>query len=273
MTVPVVIDIDDTTVEVTVATESVVVEGVGAVGPPGPAGATGAPGAVSTVPGPEGPEGPEGPPGETGPAGPQGDPGPEGPEGPEGPAGPQGEPGDTGPAGATGATGAAGSTGPAGTTDHDLLVNVSADDHHSQLHAAAHATGQADAIAPAAIGAAATGHDHSGTYVALIDAAILTANTQTGSYTLVLGDAGKVIEMNVAGANTLTVPPDASVAFPVGSVIEVFQLGAGQTTITAGSGVTFRSDGGKTKTTAQYASVSIRKRAADEWVLAGDLTT
>lgn len=57
MTTPVLVEIDDTTVEVTVATESVVVEGVGAVGPPGATGATGAvgaPGADSTVPGPQG---------------------------------------------------------------------------------------------------------------------------------------------------------------------------------------------------------------------------
>lgn len=54
--------------------------------------------------------------------------------------------------------------GGAGTSDHDQLTNVSADDHHPQLHAAAHATGQGDALTPAAIGAAASGHNHDGSY-------------------------------------------------------------------------------------------------------------
>lgn len=96
-------------------------------------------------------------------------------------------------------------------------------------------------------------------------------NTQTASYTLVLADGGKVVEMNVATANTLTVPPNSSVAFPIGTIIEVHQYGAGQTTITPGAGVTLRSNGGKLKTAAQYASASLRKRATEEWIVAGDV--
>lgn len=97
-------------------------------------------------------------------------------------------------------------------------------------------------------------------------------NTPTASYTLVFADAGKVVEMNVAAANNLTVPPNSSVAFPVGTIIEVVQLGVGQTSIVAGSGVTIRSPGGKLKLTSQYSSVSLRKRATNEWVLNGDVT-
>jgi hypothetical protein len=78
--------------------------------------------------------------------------------------------------------------------------------------------------------------------------------------------------MNVAGANTLTVPPNSSVAFPTGTVLEGVQYGAGQTTITPGAGVTIRSSGGKLKTTAQYSSFSLRKIATDEWIAAGDLS-
>jgi len=97
------------------------------------------------------------------------------------------------------------------------------------------------------------------------------ANTQTGTtYTLVLGDAGKVVEMNNASSNVLTVPPNSSVAFPTGTVLEVAQYGAGQTTIAQGSGVTIR-----TPSTlilrARYSSVALRKRGTDEWVLSGDV--
>jgi hypothetical protein len=101
---------------------------------------------------------------------------------------------------------------------------------------------------------------------------VVTANRQTGNYTLVLGDAGKVIEMNVAGANTLTVPPNSSVAFEIGTTLEGVQYGAGQTTITPGSGVTIRSSGGKLKTTAQYSSFTLRKIATNEWIAAGELS-
>lgn len=99
----------------------------------------------------------------------------------------------------------------------------------------------------------------------------IIANTQTGNYTLVMADAGRVVEMNVASANTLTVPPNSSVAFPIGTIVEVHQYGLGQTIITPGSGVTLRSNGAKLKTAAQYATASLRKRAENEWVVSGDL--
>lgn len=100
--------------------------------------------------------------------------------------------------------------------------------------------------------------------------AALPSNTQTASYTLALTDAGKAVEMNVASANNLTVPPNSSVAFPTGTVIEVCQIGAGQTTIVAGSGVTIRTPETLVMT-GQYSTVSLRKRATDTWVLAGDV--
>jgi hypothetical protein len=103
------------------------------------------------------------------------------------------------------------------------------------------------------------------------DLAIRTANRQTSSYTLALTDPGKVVEMDLAGANTLTFPPNSSVAIPVGSVGEYLQYGAGQTTLTPGAAVTIHSSGGKLKTAAQYAQGSWRKIAADEFVVSGDL--
>jgi hypothetical protein len=93
------------------------------------------------------------------------------------------------------------------------------------------------------------------------------------SYTLVLGDAYKLIEMEVSTANTLTIPTNASVPFPLGTQILVSQLGTGQTTITPSGGVTLRSSGGKTKTSAQYAMCTLIKRGTNEWYLSGDLTT
>ena len=97
-------------------------------------------------------------------------------------------------------------------------------------------------------------------------------NTQTDSYTLVLTDAGKMITMNKATANNLTVPPNSSVAFPTNSRIDIIQYGAGQTTVVAGAGVTIRSSGSKLKLTGQYSGASLWKKATDEWILVGDIS-
>jgi len=102
--------------------------------------------------------------------------------------------------------------------------------------------------------------------------ALVTTNRQTGNYTLVLGDASKMVEMNVGSANNLTVPPNSSVAFSIGTQILVSQYGAGQTTIVAGAGVTLRSRSGFLKLGAQYSGVSLVKIGTDEWYVQGDLT-
>jgi hypothetical protein len=101
----------------------------------------------------------------------------------------------------------------------------------------------------------------------------LQQNEQTGTtYTLALTDSGKVVEMNNASANTLTVPPNSSVAFPVGSQILVLQTGAGQTTLAAGAGVTINSKDGNLKLSAQWCAATLIKRATDVWVVVGDLS-
>lgn len=100
---------------------------------------------------------------------------------------------------------------------------------------------------------------------------VIGNNNQVDSYTLALSDSGLCVELNKATAVNLTVPPNADVAFPVGTVIEIWQQGVGQVTVVAGAGVTIRSTEGKLKLYGQYAGASLRKRAADEWVLVGDL--
>ena len=100
----------------------------------------------------------------------------------------------------------------------------------------------------------------------------LTTNSQTASYTLALSDAANTcVEISAASAVNCTVPPNSSVAFPVGSVIEVVQMGAGQITVVAGAGVTLRNPSSLV-TRAQYSTVALRKRGTDEWVVSGDMT-
>lgn len=103
----------------------------------------------------------------------------------------------------------------------------------------------------------------------VLEAPVVT-NAQTSSYTLVLADAGKLIEMNSASAMTLTIPADASVAFPVGTKIDILQTGSGQVTI-AGSGFTPNATPGL-KISAQWGAASLVKRGTNSWVVIGNLS-
>jgi hypothetical protein len=97
-------------------------------------------------------------------------------------------------------------------------------------------------------------------------------NAQSGTtYTLVLGDAGKIVEVGNASAITVTIPTNASVAYPVGTQITILQTGAGQITVSGPSGGTLNATPG-TKLRAQWSSATLLKRATDTWVLIGDLT-
>lgn len=105
----------------------------------------------------------------------------------------------------------------------------------------------------------------------------LTLNAQTATYTAVLTDADqKLVTMSVASANDFLIPTNANVAFPTGTVINVIQIGAGQTTIKAvTSGTTTISSTGATATApklrAQYSAASCIKVATDTWYVVGDI--
>ena len=96
----------------------------------------------------------------------------------------------------------------------------------------------------------------------------LTLSRKTDDYTLVYADQLKTVEMNKATANTLTVPADVFVA---GNQILITQYGAGQTTISAGAGMTLRSDGGKLKINTRYSSATILFISATEAYVFGNL--
>ena len=98
-------------------------------------------------------------------------------------------------------------------------------------------------------------------------------NKESASYTLLLTDAHNYVEMEVSSANVLTIPTNATVAFPIGTEIRVTQLGTGQTTITPSAGVTLRSESSKNKTVGQYSVATLFKRGLNEWYLFGDITT
>ena len=109
--------------------------------------------------------------------------------------------------------------------------------------------------------------------VVVADDTVREINAQTGtSYTLVLADLREVVTMDNASANTLTIPANSSVAFPVGTQIDVIQLGAGVTTIDAAVGVTLNGvSGGSGAIGARYGPATLLKTATDTWVVFGNI--
>jgi hypothetical protein len=104
----------------------------------------------------------------------------------------------------------------------------------------------------------------------------LAFDAETASYTAVLANNGQVVTMDNASANTFSIPTNASVAFPIGTQINVLQIGAGQTTIqavTSGT-TTIQSTGAAPaapKLRARYSAATCVKAATDLWYVFGDI--
>ena len=93
-------------------------------------------------------------------------------------------------------------------------------------------------------------------------------NVMSGSHTIVTADVNNIREMS--GGGTLTIPADNSF-WPVGAVVDVIQTGSSQVTVSGGSGVTVNATPGL-KIRAQWSSATILKRAANTFVVMGDLS-
>ena len=104
----------------------------------------------------------------------------------------------------------------------------------------------------------------------------LSVNAQTGTtYTTVLADNGKLITQSNASAITTTIPPNSSVAYPVGAQINVVQTGAGQVSFAQGAGVTIVSTGSTAsapKLRVQYSTATAIQTATDTWLVVGDIS-
>jgi hypothetical protein len=98
-----------------------------------------------------------------------------------------------------------------------------------------------------------------------------TINAVAGSYTLVLSDLGKLVEVSSGSACNLVIPTD-SVAFTTGDRIDIIQTGAGQVTLAPTAGVTLNTDTGKRKLLNQWAACTLIKRGSNSWVAIGNLT-
>ncbi len=92
-------------------------------------------------------------------------------------------------------------------------------------------------------------------------------NLSTGGLTL----RDSMVESTAASGITVTIPTNATTAYPVGTTIDFLQTAAGQITFAGAAGVTLNGTPG-VKTRTQWSSASLFKRATDTWVVLGDLT-
>lgn len=95
-------------------------------------------------------------------------------------------------------------------------------------------------------------------------------NAQTGTtYTIAASDVGKLVTCTNAAAITVTLPQDSAATFAVGASVDIAGLGAGLVTFAAGTGATMNPTSAATR--AQYSVASAIKRAANTWLVVGDL--
>lgn len=101
---------------------------------------------------------------------------------------------------------------------------------------------------------------------------IRAASEVTASKTLALTDAGRTIPCNHADTQiNITVPPNSTVAFPVGTTIIIARTGVADVAVVAGSGVTINSADSYKKINKQYETMALYKLATDTWLLYGAL--
>jgi len=92
------------------------------------------------------------------------------------------------------------------------------------------------------------------------------------SHTLEAVDLGRILETTGSSAVIVTIPPEASVLFEIGTLINVTQVGAGVATVAAGPGVSLNGvTGGAVALDGQWSGAALVKRGADAWVIQGAL--
>lgn len=108
--------------------------------------------------------------------------------------------------------------------------------------------------------------------------AALAFNAQTGTtYTFVLADAdNKLVTASNASAQTYSIPTNATTAFPIGTQLNIIQIGAGQVTVSAATPATTTivstgATAASPKCRVQYSAMTLIKRDTDSWYAVGDI--
>ena len=95
--------------------------------------------------------------------------------------------------------------------------------------------------------------------------------TVSSSRTLALTDAGCFLNVNSTSNITITIPANASVAFPVGTEMEFCRYNTGTVTFAGASGVTISSANSIKTITPRYGTAGLKKVDSNKWLLTGNL--
>jgi hypothetical protein len=98
----------------------------------------------------------------------------------------------------------------------------------------------------------------SGTVVATRTEILITSGRN-----LELADRDRVVACNNTSAITITIAPDSTTDFPIGSVVYISRINTGAVTLAAGAGVTLS----KTGTLGTNEEIVCRKRLANNWII------
>lgn len=105
----------------------------------------------------------------------------------------------------------------------------------------------------------------------VVGTGVVTINTQTGTaYTIGLGDMGNTIRQNSTNILAVTVPTDANASIAVGSATELILSGTGSIVVAGAPGCTVNATNGAFRLTTQYATASLMKLGANDWLLSGN---
>jgi hypothetical protein len=106
----------------------------------------------------------------------------------------------------------------------------------------------------------------------------LVVNTQSGTtYTVVAGDAQKLITLSNGSAITVTIASNATQALPIGTQVTLSQYGAGQITVVGASSpnpvtiVSTAATANQPKSRAQYSTMTLIQTTTDNWLVVGDI--
>jgi hypothetical protein len=165
--------------------------------------------------------------------------------------------------------------------DGAILVGTAASTTAWTTSPAINITGNASGTAATVTGAAQTNITSVGTLSALAVTGAITAgsvvaplaiNAQTGTtYTFVIADAGKLVTSSNGSAQTVTVPPNSSVAFAIGTQIIVQNIGSANATLATAGTPTLNSKDANLEIDGQFAAATLIKTATDAWSIIGAL--
>lgn len=175
-------------------------------------------------------------------------------------------------------------------------VTITVDDPGNTITIACSVTAYTDEMAQDAIAAMLAAGAHTGITVTYNDAgnamsiactitqytdelartaiSVTPTTVATTTYTLVLADAYEYVRLTNAAGCDVTVPPNSSVAFPIGTTITFRTTASAASKFTPGAGVTLNKVGGGTgtQTFAEIgATTQLKKVGTNEWDMIGGL--